>query len=72
MKPHSEGEENMRYGKGPGRVHQQNLVEEVRRRGRSRQVATEVVGAAKLSKAIFEAIMKRDIIVHQWKLDITL
>jgi hypothetical protein len=34
----------MRYGKGPGRVHQQNLVEEVQRRGRGRQVATKVVG----------------------------
>jgi hypothetical protein len=30
------------------------------------------LAAAKLSKAIFEAIMKRNIIVHQWKLDITL
>ena len=34
----------MRYGKGPGRVHQQNLVEEVQRQGRGRQVATKVVG----------------------------
>ena len=41
---HSEGEENMRYGKGPGRVLQQNLVKEIRRRGRGRQVATKGVG----------------------------
>ena len=34
----------MRYGKGPGRVHWQNLVKEVRRQNKGRQVATKVVG----------------------------